>query len=51
MQLLRNKEKKEKEKEKMRDGDFNRYKPMFPQSKVWKIKTTDQPARPVRPVR
>ena len=33
----------------MRDEDFNRYRLMFPQSKVWKIKTTDQPARPVGP--
>ena len=48
LQRLRNKENKEQEKEKMRDEDFNRYRHMFPQSKVWKIKTTDQPARPVR---
>ena len=47
MQRLRNKEKKEQEKEKKRDEDFNRYRPMFPQSKVWKAKTADQPARPV----
>ena len=33
----------------MRDDDFNRYRPMFPQSKVWKVKTADQPARPVGP--
>ena len=33
----------------MRDEDFNRYRPMFPQSKVWKVKTADQPARPVGP--
>ena len=33
----------------MRDEDFNRYRPMFPQSKVWKVKITDQPARPVGP--
>ena len=49
LQRLRNKEKKEQEKEKMRDENFNRYKPMFPQSKVWKVKTADQPARPVGP--
>ena len=48
LQRLRNKEKKEQEKEKMRDEEFNRYRPMFPQSKVWKAKTADQPARPVR---
>ena len=32
LQRLRNKEKKEQEKEKMRDEEFNRYRPMFPQS-------------------
>ena len=48
LQRLRNKE-KEQDKEKMRDEDFNKYKPMFPQSKVWKVKTADQPARPVGP--
>ena len=49
LQRLRNKEKKEQEKEKMRDEEFNRYRPMFPQSKVWKAKTADQPDRPVGP--
>ena len=34
----------------MRDEDFNRYRPMFPQSKVWKAKIADQPARPVGPL-
>ena len=33
----------------MRDEDFNRYRPIFPQSKVWKVKTADQPARLVGP--
>ena len=47
LQRLRNKEKKEQEKEKMRDEEFNRYRPMFPQSKVLKAKTADQPDRPV----
>ena len=41
--------KKEQEKEKMRDEDCNRYRPMFPQSKVWKVKIAYQLARPVRP--
>ena len=41
LQRLRNKEKKEKEEEKIRDEGFNRYRPMFPQSKVWKVKTAD----------
>ena len=39
LQRLHNKEKKEQENEKMRDEDFNRYRPMFPLSKVWKVKT------------
>ena len=41
LQRLRNKEKREQEEEKLRDEDFNRYKPMFPQGKVWKIKAAD----------
>ena len=49
LQRLRNKEKKEQEEEKMRDEDFNRYRPMFPQGKVWKIKMTDLSARSVGP--
>ena len=50
LQRLRNKEKKEQEEEKKRDEDFNRYRPMFPHSKVWKAKTADQPARSVGPL-
>jgi len=50
LQRPHNKEKKEQEKEKMRDEDFNRYRPMFPQSKVWKAKTADQPAKLVGPL-
>jgi hypothetical protein len=49
LQRLHNKEKKKPEEEKMRDEDFNRYMPIFPKGKVWKIKTADQPARPVGP--
>ena len=30
LQRLRNKEKREQEEEKLRDEDFNRYRPMFP---------------------
>ena len=33
----------------MRDEGFYRYRPIFPKSKVWKVKTADQPARPVGP--
>ena len=50
LQRLRNKEKKEQEKEKMRDENFNIYRPIFPQSKVWKVKIADQPARLVGPL-
>ena len=34
----------------MRDEDFNRYRPMFPQGKVWKAKVADQPDRLVEPL-
>ena len=47
LQRLRNKEKREQEEEKLRDEDFNRYRPMFPQGKVWKIKADDHSDRPV----
>ena len=50
LQCLRNKEKKEREEEKLRDEDFNRYRLIFPQGKVWKIKTADQQDRPVKPL-
>ena len=33
----------------MRDEEFNKYRPMFPQSMVWKAKIADQPDRPVGP--
>ena len=49
LQRLRNKEKKEQEEEKIRDEGFNRYRLMFPQSKVWNAKIVDQPARLVGP--
>ena len=49
LQRLRNKEKKQREVEKVRDKNFNRYRPMVPQGKAWQIKTTDQPAELVRP--
>jgi hypothetical protein len=35
---LRLREKREKELEKKRDEDFNRYKPMAPQAKEWRVK-------------
>jgi hypothetical protein len=35
-------EKREKELEKKRDEDFNSYRPMVPQGKEWRVKTTLQ---------
>ena len=34
LQRLCNKEKREQEEERLRDEDFNRYRPMFPQGKI-----------------
>ena len=49
LQRLRFQEKKEQEIQKLRDKQFNQYKPMVPQGKVWRIKVADQPARLVKP--
>jgi hypothetical protein len=49
LQRLRFQEKREKELEKQRDEAFNQYKPMIPQGKEWRVKTSSQPAS-VRPV-
>jgi hypothetical protein len=48
LQRLRLREKREKELEKKRDGDFNSYRPMVPQGKEWRVKTTLQ-AEVVKP--
>jgi hypothetical protein len=42
LQRLRLREKREKELEKKRDEDFNSYRPMVPQGKEWRVKTTLQ---------
>jgi hypothetical protein len=42
LQRLRLREKKEKELEEQRDNFFNNYRPMVPQGKEWKAKTTPQ---------
>jgi hypothetical protein len=42
LQRLRLHEKREKELEKKRDEDFNSYRPMVPQGKEWRVKTTLQ---------
>ena len=44
---LRTQEKKDQEFKRLRDKQFNNYKPMVPQGKVWRVKAVDQPARPV----
>jgi hypothetical protein len=42
LQRLRLQEKKEKELEEQRDKIFNSYRPMVPQGKEWRAKTTPQ---------
>ena len=49
LQRLRFQEKKEQEFKRLRDKQFNNYRPMVPQDKVWRVKVVDQPARPVEP--
>ena len=48
LQRLRAQE-KELEFKRLRDKQFNHYRPMVPQGKVWRVKAVDQPARPVEP--
>ena len=50
LQRLRREEQKEKEAEKLRDDQFEKYRPRIPQGKVWQVKTTDQPTGPVGPL-
>jgi hypothetical protein len=49
LQCLRFQEKRENELEKQRDEAFNQYRPMVPQGKEWRVKTSSKPA-PVRSV-
>ena len=49
LQRLRAQVKKEQEFKRLRDRQFNHYRPMVPQDKVWRVKAVDQPARPVEP--
>jgi hypothetical protein len=49
LQHLRFQKKREKELEKQRDEAFNQYRPMIPQGKEWRVKTSSEPA-PIRPV-
>jgi len=49
LQRLRCEEKKGWEAEKLKAGQFNKCRPIIPQSKVWRVKSAGQPAGPVRP--
>ena len=44
LQRLRFQEKKEQEFERLRDKQFNHYRPMVPQGKEWRVKVVDQQA-------
>ena len=41
LQRLRRQEQKEQEAERLRDEQLNKYKPIFPQSKVWRVKSAN----------
>ena len=49
LQRLRRQEQKEKEAEKLRDEQFEKYRPRIPQGKV-QVKSADQSTGPVRPL-
>jgi hypothetical protein len=49
LQRLRFQEKREQKLEKQRDEQFNKYRPIVPQGKAWKVKATGQPAGPGKP--
>ena len=49
LQRLRCQKKKGHEVEKLKAGQFNKCRPIIPQSKVWWVKSADQPAGPVGP--
>jgi len=50
LQRLRCQEKKGQKAEKLKARQFNKCRPIIPQSKVWRVKSADQPAGPVRPL-
>ena len=50
LQRLRRQEHKEKEAEKLRDEQFDKYRPRIPQGKVWQVMEADQPTGLVRPL-
>ena len=49
LQCLWCQEKKGHEVEKLKAGQFNKCRPIVPQSKVWRVKSAHQPAGPVGP--
>ena len=49
LQRLRCQEKKGHEVEKLKAGQLNKCIPIIPQSRVWRVKSADQPAGPVGP--
>ena len=49
LQCLRCQEKKGQEAKKVKVGQLNKCRPIIPQSKVWRVKSADQPAGPVGP--
>jgi hypothetical protein len=50
LQRLRHQEQKEREVEKLRDEQFEKYRPRIPQGKVWHVKSADPPTGPVGPL-
>ena len=50
LQHLRRQEQKEKKVEKLRDEQFDKYRPRIPQDKMWQVKAADQPIGPVLPL-
>ena len=49
LQRLRCQKKKGHEDEKLKAGQLKKCRPIIPQSKVWRVKSADQPAGPVGP--
>jgi len=49
LQCLRSQEKKGQGAEKVKAGQFNKCRPIISQSKVWRVKSADQPVGPVGP--
>src|SRR6185312_15777168 len=50
LQHLCRQKQKEKEAGKLRDEQFDKYRPRIPQGKVWQVKTADQPTGTIGPL-